>query len=275
MPIQQKGGQSFSFLVILGYLVFLTLPIVWLISTSIKNPLEAFAIPPILAVWPKLENFVEVFANRDFMLSLLNSFMVALGTVVCTMVVSLPAAYGLARLRGLLKNSILSWLLLTRAAPGMIYVIPYFLVFGRLGLDDTRIALVVMNLIYTIPLVTWMLLSFFEDIPLSVEESAKVDGASNWQILTKIALPIIRPGIVSSAILAFIFSWNEFLFALVMTKKVARTAPVSIVNFMAYEGTNWNHVAVGGILILLPVLLFSIAIRKYLVRGMTAGAVKG
>ena len=275
MAIQQKGGRSFSFVVILAYLIFLALPVIWLISTSIKNPLEAFAIPPMLMVWPKLGNFAEVFANRDFMLSLLNSFLVALGTVVCTMVVSLPAAYGLARLRGLLKNSILSWLLLTRAAPGMIYVIPYFLVFGRLGLDDTRLALVIMNLIYTIPLVTWMLLSFFEDIPLSVEESAKVDGASNWQILTKIALPIIRPGIVSSAILAFIFSWNEFLFALVMTKKVARTAPVSIVNFMAYEGTNWNHVAVGGILILLPVLLFSIAIRKYLIRGMTAGAVKG
>ena len=103
----------------------------------------------------------------------------------------------------------------------MIYVIPYFLVFNRLGLDDTHICLIIMNMIYTIPLVTWMLLSFFEEIPISVEESAMVDGASKFKIMTKINLPIIMPGIVSSAILAFIFSWNEFLFALVMTKKVA------------------------------------------------------
>jgi len=275
MAITKGQGRSFSYAVILGYLVFLSLPIFWLISTSIKDPLEAFAIPPKLLVWPKLSNFLEVFANKAFMLSLLNSLLVALGTVACTMVVSVPAAYGLARLKGVFKNSVLSWLLLTRAAPGMIYVIPYFLVFGRLGLDDTRISLVIMNMIYTIPLVIWMLLTFFEEIPISVEESARVDGASNLQIMTRIAIPIVMPGLASSAILAFIFSWNEFLFALVMTKKVATTAPVSIVNFMAYEGTNWNHVAVGGILILLPVLLFSVAIRKYLIRGMAAGAVKG
>ena len=275
MKVKLGQGKLFSYLVILGYLIFLILPVLWLISTSIKSPLEAFAIPPMLAVWPKLHNFTEVFTNKPFMLSLLNSFLIALGTVFFTMLFSIPAAYGLARLKGFFKNSVLSWLLLTRAAPGMIYVIPYFLFFGRLGLDDTHISLIIMNLIYTIPLVVWMLLSFFEEIPNSVEESAMVDGAGKFTIMTKINIPIVMPGIVSSAILAFIFSWNEFLFALVMTKKFARTAPVSIVNFMAYEGTNWNHVAVGGILILLPVLLFSIGIRKYLIRGMTAGAVKG
>jgi len=256
--------------------VFFLAPLVWLLSTSFKGPLEAFADPPLLLVSPKFNNFAEIFLNnRRFMQSLMNSFLIGLGTVGLTMAVATPTAYGLSLIRGKLKISVLAWLLMARIAPGMIYVIPFFVIYGQLRMLDTRFGLMLVNFIFTFPLAVWMMLAFFEDISESVLESAKVDGAGPFSIFTRITIPMITPGIASSAILCFIFSWNEFMFALILTRRHAKTAPVQIVNFMAYEGVDWGQFSAAGILILLPVLLFSFAIRKYMVKGLTAGAVKG
>ena len=271
-----KQEYIFCFSVTFICALFFLSPLVWLLSTSVKGPLEAFADPPMLLVTPKFNNFYEIiFNNKRFMKSLMNSLLVALGTVGLTMDVATPAAYGLSVIRGKLKVSVLAWLLMARIAPGMIYVIPFFVIYGQLRMLDTRFGLMLINFIFTFPLAVWMMLAFFEEIPKSVMESAKVDGAGPFNIFTRITIPMITPGIVSSAILCFIFSWNEFMFALILTRRAAKTAPVQIVNFMAYEGVDWGQFASAGILILLPVLMFSFAIRKYLVKGLTAGAVKG
>ena len=271
-----KQEYIFCFSVTFICALFFLSPLVWLLSTSVKGPLEAFADPPMLLVTPKFNNFYEIiFNNKRFMKSIMNSFLVALGTVGLTMAVATPAAYGLSVVRGKLKISVLAWLLMARIAPGMIYVIPFFVIYGQLRMLDTRFGLMLINFIFTFPLAVWMMLAFFEEIPKSVMESAKVDGAGPFNIFTRITIPMITPGIVSSAILCFIFSWNEFMFALILTRRAAKTAPVQIVNFMAYEGVDWGQFASAGILILLPVLMFSFAIRKYLVKGLTAGAVKG
>jgi multiple sugar transport system permease protein len=156
----------------------------------------------------------------------------------------------------------------------MIYIIPYFVFYRIIGLIDSVYGLILINTIFTIPLVIWLLISFFEGMPISIEESAMIEGANKWQILTKISIPIAAPGIVSCAILTFIFSWNEFIFALILTNRHAKTAPIAIVNYMAYEGTEWGKVAAAGIFILLPVLIFSILIRKYLIQSVVGSGVK-
>jgi multiple sugar transport system permease protein len=256
------------------FIVFLLAPVVWMLSTSFKDQLTIFQKPPVLLSAPILQNYIDVLGDARFMQSFYNSVVVSSMTVVFSMILAVPAAYGLSRLRSPAKAGLLSWVLLVRAAPGMIYVIPYFIAFREIGLMDTKIGLVLVNTVFTVPLAIWIMISFFDSIPREIEEAAVVDGATRFQTLTKIAIPMAAPGIASTAILVFIFSWNEFLFALTLTRFNAKTAAVAILNYMAYEGTEWGKVAAAGILILLPVLIFSLFIRKYLVQT-TAGGVKG
>ncbi len=256
------------------FALFLLAPIVWMLSTSFKGQLAIFAKPPRLISQITLQNYVEVLNDPQFTHAFWNSVVVASGTVVVSVLLAVPAAYGLSHLTGGRRAGFLSWVLLVRAAPGMIYVLPYFLAYSRLGLIDTRLGLILIDSVFTIPLAIWIVIPFFDAIPREIEEAAIIDGATNFQAMIRIAIPLAAPGIVSTAILIFIFAWNEFLFALTLTRFEARTASVSILNYMAYEGTEWGKVAAAGTLILLPVLCFAILIRKYLVQT-TAGGVKG
>ncbi|MBN9887051.1 carbohydrate ABC transporter permease [Salipiger abyssi] len=266
--------KIFCYVVAFAFILFLLAPIVWLLSTSFKGQLDIFADPPRLIATVTLDNYREVLGDRDFMHSFLNSILVSSGTVILSMILALPAAYGLSRLRSKTKVGLLSWVLLVRAAPGMIYVIPYFMAFNELGLMDTKAGLILINTVFTAPLAIWILISFFDGVPGEIEEAAFVDGATRWQTFTRVALPMAAPGIASAAILVFIFSWNEFLFALTMTRFESKTAAVAILNYMGYEGTEWGKIAAAGILILLPVAIFAIGIRKYFVQT-SAGGVKG
>lgn len=261
------------YVLIFGFSLFLIAPVAWMLSSSFKGQLGIFQSPPVLIGNPTLDNFQAVLSDRFFTKSFANSFMVSTLSVITTMLLATPAAYGLSRLRSRAKPVLLSWVLLVRAAPGMIYIIPYFLSFNAIGLTDTITGLVIVNMVFTIPLAIWVMIAFFDAIPYEVEESAHIDGTNNLETLLYVALPMAAPGVASTAILVFIFSWNEFLFALIMTRIEARTAAVAILNYLAYEGTEWGKVAAAGALILLPVLLFSFATRKYLVQS-TTGAVK-
>ena len=270
----KPAEKLFAYVVATIFIVFLVAPVLWLLSTSFKGQLDIFAKPPVLFGDFTLENYREVLTDRRFMGSFLNSVIISSLTVVFSMLLALPAAFGLSRLRSPAKIPLLSWVLLVRAAPGMIYVIPYFMVFNEVGLIDTRIGLVLINTVFTAPLAIWILISFFDGIPYEIEEAARVDGATRFQAFTKVAIPMAAPGIASAAILVFIFSWNEFLFALTLTRFEAKTAAVAILNYMGYEGTEWGKIAAAGILILLPVAIFAIGIRKYFVQT-AAGGVKG
>src|SRR5690606_28591583 len=141
----------------------------------------------------------------------------------------------------------------------------------QIGLMDTRTGLIVINTVFTAPLAIWILIAFFDAIPLEIEEAAVVDGATRWQTFLRVSLPMAAPGIVSAAILVFIFSWNEFLFALTLTQVEAKTAAVAILNYMAYQGTEWGKIAAAGIIILLPVAVFAVAIRKYFIQTAAGG----
>jgi multiple sugar transport system permease protein len=160
-------------------------------------------------------------------------------------------------------------------APPIAFTIPYFLVYRHLELLDTLSGLIIIYLTFNLSLVIWMMRPFYDQLPRSLEEAAWMDGATPWQGFTKIILPLSGPGLAATAILCFLFAWNDFFFALILTRTQAMTAPVAVVNFMNYEGWEWGRIAAGGTMIMLPVLAFSFVVRKYLVHGLTGGALKG
>ncbi len=248
-------------------------PFLWLLRMSFQTNAQIFAFPPHLWFEPTLSNYVALWQG-DFPASFANSAIVSVSSTLISMVVGVPAAYALARMRS--RSDALSlWVLASRLAPPTAFAIPFFLAYRSLHLLDTRIGLVVIYLTFNISLVIWLMRSFFENTPRALEEAAWIDGAGYWQALLRVVLPTAAPGIATTAILCFVFSWNDFFFALILTRTNAMTAPVAVVNFMNYAGWEWGRIAAGGTMVMLPVLIFSLAVRRFLVSGLTAGAVKG
>ncbi len=191
------------------------------------------------------------------------------------MLAGVPGAYALSRTAMRREKSLSLLILSSRMAPPIAFTIPYFLVYRHLALLDTLTGLIIIYLTFNISLVVWLMRSFFDATPRSLEEAAWIDGATLWQGFTRIILPLSGPGLAATAILCFLYSWNDFFFALILTRTEAMTAPVAVVNFMNYEGWEWGKIAAGGTMVMLPVLIFSILVRKFLIQGMTAGAIKG
>jgi len=272
---RELGSALIVYAILLLWLAVTLFPFVWLCLLALKTPLQAFAMPPLWIFRPTGFNYVDLLQNTDFLRFFGNSIVVAVGTVGLSLLMGAPAAYAFARARFRFGRAAFLWILIIRMAPGMCYVIPFFVIYHRLGLLDTRTALVVLYTVFNLALVIWSMHTFFSEIPLTLEEAARVDGASILQVFTRIVLPLSGPGLAATAILCFLFSWNEFLFALIITRNFSRTAPLAIVNFMAYEGAEWGRIAAGSILVIIPVVLFSFLVRRYLVRGLIVGALKG
>ena len=250
------------------------LPFVWLVLMSFKTNDDIFAFPPKLLFVPTLDNYVGLWAS-SFRYSFLNSAVVSVTSTLLALLVGVPGAYALS-LMSIRQEKPLSLLILaSRMAPPIAFTIPYFLAYRWMGLLDTKLGLILIYLTFNISLVVWLMRSFFDACPRSLEEAAWVDGASMWQGFVSIMLPISGPGVAATAILCFLYSWNDFFFALILTRNQAMTAPVAVVNFMNYEGWEWGKIAAGGAMVMLPVLIFSLVMRKFLIRGMTTGAVKG
>lgn len=256
-------------------LLALTLfPVLWLIQLSLKIESEAFRMPPKLLFSPTLENYIALFQGK-FARSFENSLIVSLTTTFISLLLGVPAAYALSRAGFQSDKGIALWILTTRMAPPIAFAIPFFLTYRYLGLVDTLLGLVIIYLTFNLSLVIWMMRTFFDSLPRSLEEAAEIDGASPWGAFLRIALPLAGPGLATTAIFCFLFAWNDFFFALVLTRSRAQMAPVAIVNFMNYEGWEWGKIAAGGTMIMLPVVAFSLVVRRYLIRGLTAGALKG
>jgi multiple sugar transport system permease protein len=254
--------------------VILMLPFVWLVVMSFKTNDEIFAFPPRLVFSPTLDNYRALWSS-SFSKSFANSAIVSVASTALALLVGVPGAYALSRASMRAEKPISLIILASRMAPPIAFTIPYFLAYRWSDLLDTRLGLVIIYLTFNISLVVWLMRSFFDACPKSLEEAAWIDGASLWQGFVRIVLPISAPGIAATAILCFLYSWNDFFFALILTRNQAMTAPVAVVNFMNYEGWEWGKIAAGGTMVMLPVLVASIAVRKYLIQGMTAGAVKG
>lgn len=257
-------------------LFFTVIPVVWLGLMSLKREVEMFVYPPRILFDPTVFNYVDLMGEVEFYKYLINSLIVSGGSVVLAAVVAIPAAYSFTRLKFKAKRGLITWAIIIRTVPGLIYIIPYFVVLKFMGLLDTRLGLIIADSVFTLPLAVWLAIPFFEQVPKDLLSAAEVDGASPAQVFLRIALPVVTPGLIAVFILVFIFTWNEFVFALILTRSDAVTAPVAIAYFLGFEGqgVGWGRISAGGILMLIPVIVFAIIVRKYLVKGLLVGAVK-
>ena len=250
-------------------------PIVWMLMLALKSQLDAFANPPLLIFAPTLEHFIAIFQDEDFLAAIANSVIISSGSVFFAMLFAIPATFALTIMQGRVRRNALLTILLIRTAPGMIYLLPYFVFYSRLGMLDTHAALIVVYLIFNVPLIIWTLMPVWGAVPRELRESGMIDGASLWQILVYIELPLVRIGIIASGIVAFLFAWNEFLFAVVISANDTVTLAVAITRYMGYEGTEWGKLAAAASVIMLPGIIFGFLIQRYMVTGLTAGAIKG
>jgi multiple sugar transport system permease protein len=261
-----------AILALVGVTIF---PFAWIVQMSLKTELEAFKMPPLLVFLPTLENYFSLLQDNSFFHTFTNSALASTITVVLSMLIGVPAAYALSRSQSKADSSIALWVLATRMAPPIAFAIPFFLIYQKIGLIDTIPGLVLVYLTFNLSLVLWMMRTFFDGLPQTLEEAAWIDGADIPQTFLRIALPLSGPGLATTAIFCFLLAWNDFFFALVLTRSRTMTAPVAIVNFMNYEGWAWGKITAGSVLIMLPVVVFSLLVRKYLIRGLTAGAITG
>ena len=278
--VQEKNYKSYFFnslnySVIVVYLLFVIFPIIWIALLSLKNEVQAFANPPLFIFKPYFMNYYNLFIEENFGKYLFNSIVVAtLSSIIC-LLIGAPTAFALSRNQNKVNRGILIWVLISRMAPAMTYVIPFFVVFSYFKMIDTYFGLILAYSVLNLPLVIWLMRSFFLELPSETLEAAKIDGASIFQIFRKIAIPLASPGIVSTGIITFVVAWNEFIFALVLTRRHAVTAQIGIGNLQKFEGTEWGQMAAGAIVLILPAMIIAFFISKYFVQGLTSGATKG
>jgi multiple sugar transport system permease protein len=255
-------------------LAVILLPIYWMVATSLKITNQTFANPPVLLFVPTFEHYAAVISEGEVLGALLNSLVVALGSTAISILLGTPAAYVLARFDFRGKSHLWFWIISNRFISPIVVALPFFLIARDLGLVDTRLGLILVYLTFNVPLVVWLCVDQFRVIPKELDEAAMVDGANLLQAFFRISLPLAVPSVAVAAILCFIFSWNEFLFALVLTRDVARTAPVEAATFITGFGIRWGPMMATGTLIVLPVLIFAAMLSRNLVRGLTMGAFK-
>lgn len=247
-------------------------PFFWMVFNSVKTTEKLQEYPPVFVFRPTLDNFRSVVRETPFLRFAWNSLVVSLGAVGLGLVLGLPAAYGVARYR---HRGLAVGILVCRMIPGVSFLVPWFIVYRWLGLLDTFTGLVLAHLVITVPLVTWIMIGFFEEVPADLEEAARIDGCSTFGVFFRIALPLVRTGVVSAAILALIFAWNHFLFPLILAGNATKTLPVVVYSFMTFDELNLGGVYASATLITLPVLVMVLAVQRHFVRGLTIGGLKG
>ncbi|MCB2166581.1 MAG: carbohydrate ABC transporter permease [Deltaproteobacteria bacterium] len=244
---------------------------VWMILTGLKTGVQNISYPPQFIFSPTLENFRAVFAQYNFFKYLMNSLIVASLATGLSLLLGLPAAYSIAKYR---QGRIGILILVARMTPFVSYLLPWYIIFRYLDLIDTYTALTITHLIITLPMVIWLMISFFESVPAELEDAAMIDGCSSLQSFRIIVLPLVRNGIATSAIISFIFSWNQFLFSLILSGPKTKTVPVAVYNFISYGKIDWAGIGAAATLIVLPVSIFAFFVRKSIVQGLTMGALK-
>ena len=260
----------FSVLIIVSPAILFFL---WMLSLSLKFEIDNGAYPPILiperVAWV---NYAKVFESAAFLKFFQNSLIVTGTATLMALLVGVPAGYGIARMKA---NKAAVVVLIARMTPGLSYLIPLFLMFQWLGVMGTLLPQILTHLVITVPIVIWVMISYFETTPMELEEAAVIDGASRWQVFRHVALPIARPGITVALILASIFSWNNFVFGIVLAGRETRTLPVAVYNMLSFEQVSWGPLSAAALIVTLPVLVLTILAQRQIVAGLTAGAVKG
>lgn len=272
-PLQRRALWAEGLLLV-AICLFCIFPFYWMVTTSLKTQVVALQDPPAWIFTPTLANYWEVLFEDRVGVSLINSIIVAVCTTALAVLLGTPAAYALARFEFRGKQDLWFWFITNRFVSPVVLAFPVFLISRELGLRDTHLALILMYLTFTLPIVIWICTDQFRSIPRELDEAALLEGASQWRIFRSICLPLAMPGVAVSSILSFIFSWNELLFAYILAPKAAKTAPAMAITFMEGYDVPYGKIMATSTLIVIPVLIFALIASKHLVRGLTMGAVK-
>jgi len=257
-------------------IVLYAFPFVYMLFTSFKIPIETNAIPPKIlpSVWT-IDNYVKALQTDGVVASFINSIDTAVISTLLSLVLAVPAAYAVTRYRTRLGRVFILLALVMRMVPAIVVGTPLITVFHNLGMSDTSVALAIAQTTISLPLSIWLMASFFESVPTELEEAARVDGCSRLSALWRVILPVTKGGIAVTAIFAFLASWNDFIFALLLTSVRAVTTPVMIANFQSQFGLDWGTMTALSVLYSIPVILLTLALQRHIVAGLTLGSVKG
>jgi multiple sugar transport system permease protein len=269
----EKTAQNIAIILVI---LFFMLPLFWLFTTAFKFGREAFAIPPKWLIFEyTLKNFQEVWQNSQITLFLTNSIIISAGATLLSLLLGVPAGYAIARSKSRLINGSSYFFLLLLMIPPIAMLIPFYLLMRDLRLLGTYAAVILLDTAFDASFVVWMMRSYFKDVPQEMEEAALVDGASHLQAFFRIALPLSIPGIVASALYCIIFSWNDFLFALMLTSPATKTMPLGILATFSAVEISWGRMAVMCIFAMIPAMIIALLLNRYFVQGLTMGAAKG
>ena len=280
-PIRKKRKFPFTWRAIVAFvLLFITLfPIYWLLAMSIRDNSEMAGNIPVIPQSFTLEHFVTLFTKEDFGLALTNSLQVTAVSLVLSLAFGLVAAYVIARRRFRfgLKKPVTYWVLLVRVLPPVAFTIPLFIMFSNLGILNSKMPVMLACILINIPLTIWFMISFFQDLPEEIEESAKIDGATEWQLYLRVVLPLVAPGIAAIAMLSFMYAWNEYTYSIIFIQTPANyTVPLKLAVLNTEDNlTQFGLVAAGGAISMIPITLFVVFAQNYLIKGLSSGAVKG
>jgi multiple sugar transport system permease protein len=250
-------------------------PVYWTLSLSVKPRELMFSIPPTWLYPPIWDHFAAIFGNGDFIRNIVNSLILATTSTLLVVLVGTPAAYSLARLGPKRKDDLMMFVLASRMAPPIALAIPFFLIYQKLGLLETHLGLIIAYMSFNLSFYVWLLAVFSRDIPADLEGAGFADGYGPTYVFFRVMLPLMLPSIIATAVLVFIFAWNEFLFALILGGSAAETLPVAISRFITPAGVQFGPLAALGTIAVLPVAILVLALHKYIVRGLSMGAVKG
>jgi multiple sugar transport system permease protein len=265
--------RALVFYAVVAFIALVVLfPFLWMLTCSFKTQVDIIAWPPKVLFQPTLRNYLKVFAEQDFARYFLNSALVACSAVGLSLLIGLPAAYSIARFT---QKKLSMIILLARLMPGISFLMPWYIIFSRLKLMDTYVALILSHMLIALPVVVWVMSAFFAAIPRELEEAAMVDGATRQVAFLKIILPLSGPGIITATTLSFIFSWNNFMFSQVLSMEKTRTLPIAVYNFVSYAEVDWGGVMAAAVAIMAPAIILTMFFQNYVVKGLTMGAVKG
>ena len=275
---RSRAAGALKYSALVAYIVFLAFPLLWMLSTALKGPREVISFhPTLIPKAPTLANFATAFADQNLVQAALNSFQVSAVTAILSVVVALPAAYAIVRYEGALRRIAIAWILVSQVFPVILIIIPLFIILKALNLLDQLVGLDLVYLVWSLPFVLWMLQSYVAAIPLDLEEAAATDGAGRLRIIVHVVAPLLVPGLVVSALFAFISAWNEFFFALVVLQRPElATLPLTLARFVGTEGNvRLGPLAAASLLATLPSLAFFAVLQGRLSSGLLAGGVKG
>ncbi|RME76220.1 MAG: carbohydrate ABC transporter permease [Chloroflexi bacterium] len=263
-------GGAFGLLAL--YILFCLFPILWIILTSFKTHAAINTFPPQFIFIPSFENYNTLLTSHDFIGFLTNSIITATVSTALVMALGIPAAYSLARY-GIGGHRLSDWILSMRMFPPIALVVPLFLMFRFVHLLQTVWALILVYTAMNLPFAIWLMIGFFKDVPKDIDDAALVDGCTPWTALWKINVPAVAPGLAAAAILSIIFAWNEFLFAVILGGGTAKTLPVAVAGYVTDRAIFWGPMSAASVIALVPIVIFAMFVQRYLVRGLTLGAV--